>query len=501
MKKKTISIIGGGIAGLSAGIYGQLNGFDTKIYEMNARPGGQCTAWDKEGYRFDYCINWLAGSSSGDYNKLYRETHALLPETTIYRHPVRTRVIRENGQVFLVYANLDDWQDYMIKMAEEDSIAIQKMCSDMKRAAYIQPFSALSELHSMQEWFHKAVALFPVLPILRKYRKMDAATYIRLLKLKNHDLKYFLSRLYANQGYSALTMLLMAGWFHAENAGYPQGGSLPISERMNDYYHSLGGTLLPESKVKRIMVKNRQAAGVVLEDGTRCHSDFTISACDTRTTIYKLLHGRFPHPDIPKTDKNVTKFNPIVQVSFGVNQLLKSDSPSTLYCAHNSKIGSTELRTGYSIINYTMMDQSMAPIGKTSLILRFESPWDLWNSMKDSDYSTEKEVIKHDALKLIQKHYDIHMENIDVIDVASPLTKIKYTGVNNGTYEGFFPDKDPGKKNSVILPGLANLYLINHCNSPSGGVPSSIHTGKWVIEHLCRQERNPFHLSREHLHK
>lgn len=501
MKKKTISIIGAGVSGLAAGIYGQLNGFDTKIYEMNSRPGGQCTAWDNAGYRFDYGINWLAGSSRGEYNKLYRETHALAPETAIYRHPVRTRVIRENGQVFLVYANLDDWQNYMMNMAEEDSVPIQKMCSDMKRAAYIQPFSTPSELHSMQELFHKALAIFPALPIIRKYRKMDAATYIRLLKLQNHDLKYFLSRLYANQGYSALAMLLMAGWFHAGNAGYPQGGSVPVAERMSEYYQSLGGTLLLDSKVKRIMVKNRQAAGVVLEDSSRCASDFTISTCEARTTIYKLLHGRFPHPDISKTDKNDAKYKPIVQVSFGINQLLKSDSPSTLYCAHNSRIGSTELRTGYSIINYTMMDQSMAPGGKTSLILRFESPWTLWDSMKDSDYSVEKEQIKKDALNLILKHYSISRENIDLIDVASPLTKLKYTGVYHGTYEGFFPEKDPVKKSSITLPGLKNLYLINHWNSPEGGIPSSIHTGKSIIEHLSHQERNLFHISREHLHK
>ena len=56
---KKVVIIGGGIAGLSAGIYAAMNGFDTQIIEMHSVAGGQCTAWDRKGYRFDYCyIGW-----------------------------------------------------------------------------------------------------------------------------------------------------------------------------------------------------------------------------------------------------------------------------------------------------------------------------------------------------------------------------------------------------------------------------------------------------------
>lgn len=37
-----IIIVGGGITGLSAGIYGQQAGFETVIIENNALPGGEC---------------------------------------------------------------------------------------------------------------------------------------------------------------------------------------------------------------------------------------------------------------------------------------------------------------------------------------------------------------------------------------------------------------------------------------------------------------------------
>ena len=47
--KKKIVIVGGGIAGLSAGIYGKLAGYDVDIYEKNPIAGGQCMGWNRKG--------------------------------------------------------------------------------------------------------------------------------------------------------------------------------------------------------------------------------------------------------------------------------------------------------------------------------------------------------------------------------------------------------------------------------------------------------------------
>ena len=56
---RKIVIIGGGIAGLSAGIFAQLNGFESVILEKNKTLGGECTGWDRQGYHIDGCIHWL----------------------------------------------------------------------------------------------------------------------------------------------------------------------------------------------------------------------------------------------------------------------------------------------------------------------------------------------------------------------------------------------------------------------------------------------------------
>ena len=63
MEKKKIGIIGAGMAGLSAGCYLQMNGYDTEIFEASNSPGGLVTAWKRKGYAIDGCIHGLVGSS------------------------------------------------------------------------------------------------------------------------------------------------------------------------------------------------------------------------------------------------------------------------------------------------------------------------------------------------------------------------------------------------------------------------------------------------------
>jgi phytoene dehydrogenase-like protein len=76
MKKKKTIIIGAGIAGLSAGCYLQMNGFDTEIFESHFLPGGLCTAWHRKGYTIEGCTHWLVGS--GPFSYFYRIWNELL---------------------------------------------------------------------------------------------------------------------------------------------------------------------------------------------------------------------------------------------------------------------------------------------------------------------------------------------------------------------------------------------------------------------------------------
>lgn len=85
-------IIGAGIAGLAAGCYAQMNGYQTQILELHDQPRGLCTSWQRQGYVFDGCLYYLFGSGLG---KPFHQVH----------HDELMRVIEPNGNTLIVYSN------------------------------------------------------------------------------------------------------------------------------------------------------------------------------------------------------------------------------------------------------------------------------------------------------------------------------------------------------------------------------------------------------------
>jgi phytoene dehydrogenase-like protein len=490
--KTRIIIIGGGVAGLSSGIYGQLNGFETEVFEMHTIPGGQCTAWERKGYRFDYCLHWLVGTSWGVFHDIWKETNVINDKTTILDHQIHSVIVGEQGDEFIIYSNISRWEKYLVDMAPEDSRSIKRMCRDMRKAASFEPLGSVKDFREMVSLTRSLVRMMPFLPLLIKYGRKNCKEYFSELNFKNQRLSYFLNNLFGDRDFSALAFIMMLGWFDQKNAGYIAGGSLPLAQRMEDRYNSLGGKLTTGKKVEKIIVENNVATGVVLSDGTIVKSDYVISAADGHSTIFNMLEAQYISKEIKNAYESWETFTPLVQVSFGINSTIESDYYAKSIVAKGKQIGSTTLANGYSLMNYSF-DETMAPEGKTVIVLRFESPWNNWKDLKNDDYKSEKERIKTDAKAILESHYPGISTNIEVIDVATPITTVKYTGVWKGAYEGFMPS--PSNITHTLkntLPGLDKFYMAGQWLFPGGGLPPSALSGKTAVKQICKKEKKRF---------
>ena len=491
MSKKVV-IIGGGIAGLSAGIYAAMNGFETEIIEMHDVAGGQCTAWDRKGYRFDYCLHWLVGTSKGAFNEIWKETNVINSETEIIDHEIHSRILDEEGNEFIIYSNIDSWEKYLIELAPEDKASIQKMCSDMQKSALLEPFALAPELRSMFDYIRILPKMLPMFNVIRKFGRMTCGEYFEKLNFKNDRIKTIFFAMYGNRDFSALAFIFMLGWYNQKNAGYIKGGSYPLAQRMVEKFRKLGGTITYKKKVEKIIVESNVAKGILLSDGTKIPADYVISAADGYSTIFKLLDTKYMSKEIDFAYKYWELFTPIVQVSFGINKVIPSNSPILINISKEMLIGKTKLENGYSVMNYSF-DTTMAPEGKTTIILRFDSPWKLWENMDAKEYKAEKLQIQKDATMYLEKEYPGISEFIEVIDVATPKTDVRYTGVKDGAYEGFMPSKNNMMKSlKMQLPGLQNFYMAGQWLSPGGGLPPSAQTGKWAVQLICKKEKQQF---------
>ena len=489
---KKVVIIGGGIAGLSAGIYAAMNGFDTQIVEMHSVAGGQCTAWDRKGYRFDYCLHWLVGTSKGAFHEIWKETNVINNETEIIDHEIHSRIKDDEGNEFIIYTNIDRWEKYLIELAPEDNMSIRKMCNDMRKSALLEPFALAPELRSTLDYIKIIPRMLPVFNVIRKFGRLTCKEYFDKLNFKSKRIKSVFFSLYGNRNFSALAFIFMLGWFNQKNAGYIKGGSYPLAQRMVDKLWKMGGKISYKKKVDEIIVENDMAKGVLLSNGTIISADYVISAADGYSTIYNMLEAKYISKEVDFAYKNWELFTSIVQVSFGINKIIPADSPILINISKDKMIGKTALENGFSLMNY-YFDTTMAPEGKTTIILRYDSPWSLWEKMTAKEYKAEKLQIQKDATALLEKEFPGISEFIEVIDVATPKTNVRYTGVKDGAYEGFMPSKENMMKSlKMQLPGLQNFYMAGQWLFPGGGLPPSAQTGKWAVQLICKKEKQPF---------
>jgi len=490
--EKKIVIIGGGIAGLSAGIYSAMNGFDTEIIEMHNVAGGQCTAWERKKYRFDYCLHWLVGTSKGAFYEIWKETNVINNETEIIDHEIHSRIFDKDRNEFIIYTDIDRWEKYLIMMAPEDTKSIGRMCNDMRKSALLSPFALPPELRNPLDYIRIIPVMLPIINLVRKFGRLTCKAYFDKLSFKNEKIKSFFDGLYGDRNFSALAFIFMLGWFNQKNAGYIKGGSFPMAQRMVEKFERLGGKISYKKRVEKVIVENNIARGVILTDGTTISSDYVISAADGYTTIYKMLEGKYISKKIDFAYKNWELFTPLVQVSFGINKVIKYSSPIIINISKDLKIGRTKLEYGYSIMNYSY-DTTMAPEGKTAIVMRYESPWKLWENLEGDEYKNEKLQIEKDATGFLELEFPDITKYIEVIDVATPKTDVHYTGVKEGAYEGFMPSKENMMKSlGMQLPDLKNFLMAGQWLFPGGGLPPSAQTGKWSIQLICKKERQKF---------
>lgn len=491
MNKKVL-IIGGGVAGLSAGIYARLNGFDTEIIEMHSVTGGQCTAWERKGYRFDYCLHWLVGTRKGPFNEIWKVTDVLNVQVEIIDHEIHTKIFSDDGREFILYTDLDKWQKYLCNIAPEDTGSIKKMCNEMRKSAFLQPYSDPPGLRKAGQTITSIFRMMPIMLLFMKYGRKTCDEYFSSLKFKNPTLLHFFKSIYGSRDFSALAFIMMFAWFNQKNAGYLIGGSLPMATRMTDRYRNLGGKLTTRQRVEKIIVEKDIAKGVVLSDGSEIRADYVISAADGHSTIFDMLDGKYISKKITNAYDNWELFTPIVQVSFGINREIKSETPVETWLVKDRMIGRTKTEAGYSIMNYCF-DHTMAPGGKTVIVIRFESPWELWKDITEEEYNAEKAQIKKDSADLLEKHIPGISSSIEVVDVATPVTDVRYTGVWKGSYEGFMPSSKNLMDNlRPTLPGLGRFYMAGQWLFPGGGLPPAGQSGKWAIHYICKEEKVRF---------
>ncbi len=495
MTQKSILIIGAGVAGLCTGIYGQMNGYQTSIVEQHKIPGGLATAYRRKGYLVDLCIHWLAGSGPGLFLHRYWQEVGLLEGRQFISHDRYASYYAADGRVVHFYADPDRLEKHLLELAPEDAAAIHELVEGVRLGIrFLPPLKEQYEASPL-EWIKY---IFTVVPIGAGIQKWSRLTVGELAaRFKSPLLRQALLHC-SEPEFSVFYMLLsMLGFIYRKQGGYPLGGSLPMALALEKRYKQLGGQVRYQSRVEKILVENGRAVGVRLEDGCELRADVVVSAGDGKASIYKLLEGKYACPEVQRRYHEWQPFRPLLYVGVGVNRTFPE-------YPHSVEGNAFELRQPVTIagqehkvlmVRIRNDDPSFAPAGKTVLTSTVYTDHDFWVRAKENEgaYAAEKEKAAAAYLQALEQIWPGITSQVEMINVATPLTFERITGNWMGSITGWkLTPSQAGVKLSPRLPGLENFWMVGQWVYPGGGLPGGVATARQVIWEQCRLDRKAF---------
>ncbi|MGW1656722.1 phytoene desaturase family protein [Streptomyces atratus] len=499
-----VIVIGAGVAGMSTGCYAQMNGMRSRIFEKHVLPGGCCTAWSRDGYIFDYCIEWLIGTAAGnDAHQVWRELGAL-DGKTITNFEMFNRVVDETGRSVVFFNDPDRLERHLLDLSPADARLIRSFCRDLRRFIGIElyPFLTAPALRTVRE---RAATLRTVLPAFRLFWRTSATPMHRFADRFQDPL---LRRAFRNiffqdpEGFPLLPYLFNMASAHHHNAGFPQGGSLGLARSIEERYKALGGEISYRARVERILVEDGRAIGIELRNGRRYYADHVVSACDGHTTIHGLLQGRFTGPRIDKLYNDLlhrpgTLFPAVVSAFVGVRGDLGPDrahSTTYLLSAEDAAQLPGALQNSLVVQLRSRYSDGFAPPGRSVVHCTYFSDFAYWKALRAVDrkeYRAKKRQVADFVRNFLERRLPGTAERIELVDVASPATTRRYTGNHDGSilaWKAFSEADDIAAKlvgkDRMRLPGLRGFSMAGQWVG-MGGLIRAASTGRFVVQYLC----------------
>ena len=512
-----IAVIGGGIAGLSAGIYAARNGFDAIVLEQHRVPGGLCTGWRRRGasgrFTMEGCIHYVLGLTPGSpFHRMWDELGVDRPvvpvdELFTLRHP--------GGATLPVCADVEELARRMRAIAPYDAKAIDRLVSDVRLfARYDIPVDTPAErpqwnkLRSLGRRYPAFLARF------LRCRFTSARAYAR--RFRDPLLRWAVARLSGYPDYPAVWMLMVLSRMHRGEAGYPMGGSLELCYDLEERLLQVGGTIRYGARVVGLRAagpggrdgaaprstRGRRVTGVLLADGDMVDCDYLVAAGDLRASLEWMRDAGMASRANELMLAALRPGHAVAQVSLGIRngcahhgiaRTLDADAADSivLYPRHHDD-GAPAHRV---VVRQYRRDDSLAPEGCRVVTCQIETDFDWWAPLAaDSDaYRRAKRDLAARVIATLDRAWPGIAGCIEVTDVATPLTTERYTANHCGSVHGTRPDRVGFAWPAAARgPRGSHVYFAGHWLCPGGGIHRAAQSGRYAIQRICASRGQAF---------
>jgi phytoene desaturase len=482
MKKKVI-IIGAGPGGVSAGMLLAHQGVEVHIFEQNDYVGGRNSLIQLGDYRFDMGPTFFLMKDV--LEDIFERTGRKLSDyVTLQEIDPMYRLFFSEDKVFYPSRNQEKMKTGMEKTFPGSYNGYLKYLQKEKRKydqlipCLAMPYSSVIDLLKWQ--FLSSIpyldAHISVVDVLGRYFDDDD------LKVSfSFQAKYLgMSPWEAPGLFSILSYIEHGGGIY-----HITGGLYQLSVAMAKVVEEEGGKIHLSTPVKKLLVKNGKAVGVLLEDGSEELADDIIVNADFAHAMTTLVdrqdRRKYSDERLEKKKFSCSTF----MLYLGINHIYQEFPHHNIIFAEDYKKNVEEIThhnmlsrdPSFYVQNASVTDSTLAPEGKSTIYVLVPAP----NNNSGIDWEQEKMPFRETILNLMENRGEFHdiRQYIDVEKIITPQDWQEQVSVYKGAVFNL------GHQISQMLmfrphnqfEEFDNCYLVGGGTHPGSGLPTIYQSG------------------------
>jgi phytoene desaturase len=482
MKKKVV-IVGAGPGGLTAGMLLAHHGFDVHVYEKNNYVGGRNGSIKMGEFTFDIGPTFLmlpevlfdvfrfAERKIDNYLDLkeIEPFYRLRFKDKVDFFPSKDKSFMKDQIEKLFPGDLEGYERFM----EREKIKFDNVFNCLK-----VPYDRL--IHLARPMLLKAMPKLDLDKTL--YKKLSSY-------FKNKDLRIAMTFQAKYLGMSpwecpaAFTILSYIE--HSRGIFHPIGGLNKISEAMAKVIKEDGGNIHLSSPVKEIIVEDKTAKGVILQNGEKVMADYTIINADFAHAMTHLIKEEnrriYTDTNLKERDYSCSTFMLYLGLDKKYeiphhNIIFADDYTTNVTEISQSKILSKDI--SIYIQNASGIDPTLAPAGKSAIYILVPVP----NNSSKIDWEKEKENFRRLVISKIKEKTELTdiEEHIEQEKVITPLDWENEYGIYKGAT---FNLSHKILQMMYFRPHnkfeeFKNCFLVGGGTHPGSGLPTIYESGR-----------------------
>jgi len=487
-KDKRAIVIGAGLGGLSSAAYLSKNGFEVDLFDRNPHPGGYACSFVRDGYEFEAALHALSGIGPEDNRgSCYRILEGCDVARRVEFVPIED-----------IYTSV--FPDFKVTIPKGWEAAEE---------AYGENFPAERKgLHRVMEFMRKMAeemklitgdpGLLDLLLLPVKGSHLVRSTGLTVSQALDREISDpRLKALFCNLwGYYGLPpsrlsfqLFAMANAAYIEYGSYHvKGTSQALSNAFIDAIEENGGTVHLRSGIEKINVDNGRVTGVVTEHGEEFHADYIVSNANPIHACYDLIGAQ----NVPNSYLKALAEGHIAVSTFNVYMGLDCTSedlgiPPHYEVFYNEdydtdgqyrRMFEIERQKYWVLTNYSVLHPELSPQGTSIMVITGLVDYGAWASVPPDRYVDTKNRLAAEMIEAAENIVPGLGSHIAVVEVATPLTNMRYSGNPGGSILGF--DYDVTGSSMFRLPNrgpLEGLYFANAWVRLGGGFETCMTSG------------------------